>query len=55
MGGACSTYGRGEERCIQRFGGRPDGMIPFGRPRHRWEDIMKIDLQEVGWWGHELD
>jgi len=27
---------------------------PLGRPRRRWEDNIKIDLQEVVW-GHELD
>jgi hypothetical protein len=29
--------------------GRPDGSRPIGRPRRRWEDSVKIDLQEVGW------
>ena len=24
------------------------GKIPLGRPRHRWEDNIKMDLQEVG-------
>jgi hypothetical protein len=28
--------------------GRPEGMRPIGRPRRRWEDNIKIDLQEVG-------
>jgi hypothetical protein len=28
--------------------GRPDGRRPFRRPRHRWEDNTKMDLQEVG-------
>jgi hypothetical protein len=23
---------------------------PLGRPRHRWEDNIKLDFQEVGWW-----
>jgi len=26
----------------------PDGKRPLGRPRHRWEDNIKMDLQEVG-------
>ena len=26
---------------------RPEGKRPFGRPRHRWEDNIKIDLEEV--------
>ena len=25
-----------------------EGKRPFGRPRHRWEDNIKMDLQEVG-------
>jgi len=28
--------------------GKPEGRRPLGRPRHRWEDNIKIDLQEVG-------
>jgi hypothetical protein len=31
--------------------GRPEGRRPLGRPRRRWEDNIKIDLQEVGWGG----
>jgi hypothetical protein len=29
--------------------GRPEGKRPLGRHRRRWEDNIKIDLQEVGW------
>jgi hypothetical protein len=29
--------------------GRPKGRRPLGRPRYRWEDNIKMDLQEVGW------
>jgi hypothetical protein len=29
--------------------GRSERKGPFGRPRHRWEDNMKMNLQEVGW------
>jgi hypothetical protein len=29
--------------------GRPKGRRPLGRPRHRWEDNIKMDLHEVGW------
>ena len=47
MGGACSAY-RGEVRCIQGFGGELEGKRPLGRPRRRWEDNIKMDLQEVG-------
>ena len=28
--------------------GRPEGKRPLGRPRRRWEDNIKVDLQEVG-------
>jgi hypothetical protein len=28
--------------------GKPEGKRPFGRLRHRWEDNIKMDLQEVG-------
>ena len=47
LGEACGTYG-GRERCAQGFGGKPEGKRPFGRPRLRWEDNIKMDLREVG-------
>jgi len=28
--------------------GKPEGKSPLGRPRHRWEDSVKMGLQEVG-------
>ena len=28
--------------------GKPEGKRPMGRPRRRWEDNIKMDLQEVG-------
>ena len=28
--------------------GKPEGKRPLGRPRHRWENNIKMDLQEVG-------
>jgi hypothetical protein len=31
--------------------GRPEGKRPLGRHRHRWEDNVKMDFQEVGWTG----
>jgi len=31
--------------------GKPEGNRPLGRPRRRWDDNIKMDLQEVGWWG----
>jgi hypothetical protein len=39
----------GEERDVHRvLVGKPEGKKPFGRPRRRWEDNMKMDVQEVG-------
>ena len=29
--------------------GKSEGKRPLGRPRRRWEDNIKMDLQEVGW------
>jgi hypothetical protein len=29
--------------------GRSEGRRPLGRPRHRWEDNIKMDVPEVGW------
>jgi len=34
--------------CIQGCGGEPEGKRLLGRPRYRWEDNIKMDLQEVG-------
>jgi len=28
--------------------GKPEGKRPLGRPRHRWEDNIKMDLRRVG-------
>jgi hypothetical protein len=43
----------GEERGVHRLlVGKPEGKMPLGRPRRRWEDDIKMDLQEVGV-GHE--
>ena len=47
MGGACGAYGGGE-RCARVLVGKPEGKRPLGRPRHRWEDNIKMDLREVG-------
>jgi hypothetical protein len=39
----------GEERGVHRVLVRkPEGKKPLGRPRRRWEDNIKMDLQEVG-------
>jgi hypothetical protein len=31
--------------------GKPEGKRPPGRPRLRWEDGIKMDLEEIGWGG----
>jgi hypothetical protein len=42
----------GERRGAYRaLVGKPEGRKPLGRPRRRWEDNIKTDLREVGWWG----
>ena len=28
--------------------GKPTGKIPLGRPRRRWEDNIRMDLEEIG-------
>jgi len=39
----------GEERGLYRvLMGKPEGRRPLGRPRHRWVDNIRMDLQEVG-------
>jgi hypothetical protein len=37
--------GRGVHRVLM---GKPEGKRPLRRPRHRWEDNIKMDLQDVG-------
>ena len=40
---------KGERRDVYRvIVGEPEGKKPLGRPRHRWKDNIKLDLQEVG-------
>jgi hypothetical protein len=40
----------GELRCVYRvLVGKPEGERPLGRPRRRWGDNIKMDLQSVGW------
>jgi len=48
MGVACSRYVV-QQRRIQGFGKeKAEGKTPLVRPRRRWEDNVKMDLQEVG-------
>jgi hypothetical protein len=44
MGRACSKQASKRELV-----GKPGRKKPLGRPRRRWEDNIKLDLQEVGW------
>jgi hypothetical protein len=44
----CMGEGRGAYRVLA---GKPEGRIPLGRLRHRWENNLKMDLREVGWRG----
>jgi hypothetical protein len=48
MGGVCSTNG-GKRNAYRILVGKPEGKRPLGRPRHRWEDTIKMD--EVVWTG----
>jgi hypothetical protein len=46
MGGACSAYGG--EGVYRVLLGKPEGQRPLGRPRDRWQDNIKMNLQEEG-------
>jgi len=48
MGKVCSMYGdwRVAQRALVR---KPEGKNSLGRPRRKWKDNIKTDLQEVGW------
>ena len=50
MGGACFAYGdsRGVYRILV---GKHEGKRPLVRPRRRWVDNIKMDLQEVEYGG----
>ena len=37
--------GRGVHKVLME---KPEGKRPLGRPRHRWEDNIKMDLEELG-------
>jgi hypothetical protein len=45
---ACMGNRRGVYRVLV---GTYDGKRPLARPRHRWKDDIKMDLEEVGWEG----
>jgi hypothetical protein len=40
----------GERRNVYRvLVGKAEGKRPLGRPRRRWENGIKMDLEEIGW------
>jgi len=46
----------GERRGVYRvLEGKHEGKSPLGRPRRRWEENIKMDLQEVGCGDYGLD
>jgi hypothetical protein len=45
---ACMGESRGVYRVLV---GKPEGKRPLGRSRRRWDDNIKMGLQEVGWGG----
>jgi len=47
MVGACGAYGEGKG-VYRVLVGKPEGKRPLERSRRRWEDNIKMDLQEVG-------
>jgi hypothetical protein len=47
MGGACA-YGVERRDAYRGLMGKPEGKRPLGRPARRWEDNIKMDLQELG-------
>jgi len=47
MGGKCSGYGGGVRGVYRVLVGKPEGKRPVGRPRRRWEDNIKMVLEEV--------
>jgi hypothetical protein len=57
MGRACSTNGKKKKKKKKKQNaymilvGNPDGKRPLGRPRHRGEDNIKMDLGETAWGG----
>jgi hypothetical protein len=38
-----------ERKVYEVLVGKPEKKRPLGRPRHRWEDGIRMDLREIGW------
>ena len=54
MGRLRITY-RGQEKYVLGFVGRPKRKKSLVRPRRKWYDNIKTDLQEVGWGMNWID
>jgi hypothetical protein len=50
MGRACSALGE-KGNAFKIWVGKPEWKRPLGRPKHRWEDNIKMDLREIRWNG----
>ena len=48
MGRTCSTLATIFRNVYRVLVGKPESKRPLGRPRHRWEDNIKMNLREVG-------
>ena len=49
MGWAGNVARMGDRRGVYRIlVGKPEGKRPLGRPRSRWDDYIRMDLQEMG-------
>jgi hypothetical protein len=39
----------GEERKVYKvLVGKPEGKRPLGRPRRRWDDVIRMEIREIG-------
>ena len=54
MGGACNMYG-GMRRLYRVLVAKSEGTRPLGKPRHKWEDNIKMEFYEVGWGVGDMD
>ena len=53
--GVCKSRGKYKKQERRIFVRKPDRKGALGRPRRRWKDNIKIELQEVGWGGGGMD